>query len=269
MGIILSSTAALALLLQLATQLAAAAFAFLVSTNQTQVLHQSMICIPSLQNKKKKEKVPVFFYRFLCERKIDRISLDFCAKKVNFFGFFLYRFLCIRMIAYFFNGFFPGCKIYCQISIDFCTGGGGGGGGGGRGGRSSVFSKKNFNLENFVLFLFKKKEDYRSREEDLQISTQQSSWDNLFQFSFLILEFQSPNGMNTKQLHMTKYFECFYYYNDNVSTLFCFVVFWVKSWFFLGHQNLDKTQFQCFFWVHLFCFAMRFLVSKNKIKKLI
>jgi hypothetical protein len=38
----------------------------------------------------------------------------------------------------------------------------------------------------------------------------------------------------------------------------------VKSWFFLGHQNLDKTQFQCFFWVHLFCFAMRFLVFKNQ-----
>jgi hypothetical protein len=63
MGIILSSTATLALLLQLATQLAAASnFAFLLSTNQTQVLHQSMIFIPSLQ---KKQKVQVFFYRFL------------------------------------------------------------------------------------------------------------------------------------------------------------------------------------------------------------
>ncbi|CAM6026664.1 unnamed protein product [Sphagnum balticum] len=46
-----------------------------------------------------------------------------------------------------------------------------------------------------------------------------------FQFSFLILEFQSANRMNTKQLHMTKYFECFYYYNNNVSTLFSFVFF--------------------------------------------
>ncbi len=76
---------------------------------------------------------------------------------------------------------FPGCKIYYQISIDFCTGGGGGGGGGGR----SVFYKKKFQSREFCfVFAQKEEEDYRSREEDLQISTQQSSWDNLFSSDF-------------------------------------------------------------------------------------
>jgi hypothetical protein len=49
----------------------------------------------------------------------------------------------------------------------------------------------------------------------------------------------------------------------------CFV-FFLFLWnlgFFLAHQNLNKTQFQCFFWFHLFCFAMRFLVSKIHILK--
>jgi hypothetical protein len=69
------------LLLQLATQLAAASnFAFLVSTNQTQVLHQSMIFIPSLA-KKKKKKVQVFFYRFLCVKGRSIAFLSISAQK--------------------------------------------------------------------------------------------------------------------------------------------------------------------------------------------
>jgi hypothetical protein len=70
------------LLLQLATQLAAASnFAFLVSTNQTQVLHQSMIFIPSLAKKKKKKKVQVFFYRFLCVKGRSIAFLSISAQK--------------------------------------------------------------------------------------------------------------------------------------------------------------------------------------------
>jgi hypothetical protein len=87
MGIILSSTAALALLLQLTTQLAAASnFAFF-SKHQPNPSAASIHELHSFTAKKKK-KVQVFFYQFLCERKIDRISLDFCAKKVKCFGFF-------------------------------------------------------------------------------------------------------------------------------------------------------------------------------------
>ncbi|CAK9226370.1 unnamed protein product [Sphagnum troendelagicum] len=87
------------------------------------------------------------------------------------------------------------------------------------------FHKFVFNLENFVLFCFAQEEGglqiKRRGFADLDSTVVMGQ---SFQFSFLILEFQSLTRLNTKQLHMTKFFECFYYYN-NVSTLFCFVLF--------------------------------------------
>jgi hypothetical protein len=100
------------------------------------------------------------------------------------------------MISFFFNGFFPGCKIYCQISIDFVTGRGGGGG-------RSVFYKKNFNLENVVfvlLLLLLAQEEGRLQIKRRGFTDLDSTvvMGQSFQLSFLIWEFQPPKRMNTK-----------------------------------------------------------------------
>ncbi|KAH9562890.1 hypothetical protein CY35_05G095300 [Sphagnum magellanicum] len=100
------------------------------------------------------------------------------------------------MISFFFNGFFPGCKIYCQISIDFVTGRRGGGG-------RSVFYKKNFNLDNVVfvlLLLLLAQEEGRLQIKRRGFTDLDSTvvMGQSFQLSFLIWEFQPPKRMNTK-----------------------------------------------------------------------
>ncbi len=187
MGIILSSTAALALLLQLATQLAAAA-----------LLTKLKCCINPWSSFLHCKKNRRFKYSFIDScvkgRSIAFLSIS-AQERSNFFDFFLYRYLCIRMISIFFNGFFPGCKIYCQISIDFVTGRGGGGGG------RSVFYNIKFNLENvvFVLLLLAQEEGRlqikRRGFTDLDSTVVMGQ---SFQFSFLIWGFQPPQRMNTK-----------------------------------------------------------------------
>ncbi len=96
MGIILSSTGALELLLQLATQLAAVALLF--SKHQPNPSAASIHDLHSFTAKKKTR----FKYSF-----IDIAFLSISAQKRSIFlDCFLYRFLCTRMIAFFFNGFF-------------------------------------------------------------------------------------------------------------------------------------------------------------------
>jgi hypothetical protein len=66
------------------------------------------------------------------------------------------------------------------------------------------FQSREFCFDFFCFVLLKKEEDYRSREEDFTDLDSTVVMGQSFQFSFLILEFQSPNRMNTKQLQHDK-----------------------------------------------------------------
>jgi hypothetical protein len=212
MGIILSSTAALELLLQLATQLAAAALLF--SKHQPNPSAASIHDLHSFTAEKTR-----FKYSFIG---IAFLSIS-AQKRSNFLDFFLYRFLCTRMndcIFFLMDFFFQGARFTIRFLLIFVQEEEDEEEEEGR-----FFHKFVFNLENFVLFCFAEEEGglqiKRRGFADLDSTVVMGQ---SFQFSFLILEFQSLNRMNTKQLHITKFFECFYYYNK-VSTLFCFVLF--------------------------------------------
>ncbi len=246
MGIILSSTAALELLLQLATQLAAAGLLF--SKHQPNPSAASIHDLHSFTAKK--NKVQVFFYRY-------RISLDFCAKKVKFFGFvFCIDFCAQGWLHFFLMEFFSRVQ---DLLSDFYW---------------FLYRKRrrrklglfiNFFQSRefcFVLFCWRRRR-ITDQEKRICRSRLNSGHGTIFSVQFSNFWNSNPliewiqnnctwqNSLNAFII-IIMFQLCF--------VLFCFVLW--NLWFFLGHQNLNKTQFQCFFWVHLFCFAMRFLVSK-------
>jgi hypothetical protein len=172
------------LLLQLATQLAAAALLF--SKHQPNPSAASIHDLHSFTAKKKRKRRR-FKYSFIdsCERKIDRISLDFCAKKVKFFGFcFVSIFVhkdddCI----FFLWIFFQGARFTIRFLLIFVQE---------EEEEGRIFIKKN--SISRILFCFAQEEGglqiKRRGFTDLDSTVVMGQ---SFQFSFLILEFQSPN----------------------------------------------------------------------------
>jgi hypothetical protein len=111
MGIILSSTAALELLLQLATQLAAAALLF--SKHQPNPSAASIHDLHSFTAEKTR-----FKYSFIG---IAFLSIS-AQKRSNFLDFFLYRFLCTRMndcIFFLMDFFFQGARFTIRFLLIF------------------------------------------------------------------------------------------------------------------------------------------------------